>query len=41
MASAPQKHEWLVILPDNEGALEARMKVRPYVYNSTFSPSLH
>jgi len=27
-ASAP-KTEWLVILPDREGALETRMKVRP------------
>jgi len=23
------KFEWLVILPDNEGALETRMKIRP------------
>ncbi|KAJ9642446.1 hypothetical protein H2199_004827 [Coniosporium tulheliwenetii] len=28
-SSASKKHEWLVILPDKEGALEKRMKVRP------------
>jgi hypothetical protein len=31
-----KKIEWLVILPDREGALERRMEVRPYV---VFSPS--
>lgn len=25
------KQEWIAILPDNAGALEARMKIRPYV----------
>jgi hypothetical protein len=29
--SAPEKQEWLVILPDQEGALERRLSVRPYV----------
>lgn len=24
------KHEWIVIIPDYEGALEKRMSVRPY-----------
>lgn len=29
------KPEWLIILPDYEGALEKRMEVRPYVvFNS-------
>ncbi|PQE03730.1 Dimeric alpha-beta barrel protein [Rutstroemia sp. NJR-2017a BBW] len=27
--SAPEKQEWLVILPDQEGALERRLSVRP------------
>jgi len=27
--SAPEKLEWLVILPDQEGALERRLSVRP------------
>ncbi|KAI9712516.1 MAG: hypothetical protein M1812_006825 [Candelaria pacifica] len=26
--AAPTKHEWIVILPDHEGVLEQRMKVR-------------
>jgi hypothetical protein len=30
-SSEPVKHEWIVILPDHEGALQSRMKVRPYV----------
>ncbi|KAI9855545.1 MAG: hypothetical protein M1824_006047 [Vezdaea acicularis] len=29
MASDLVKHEWIVILPDHEGALEKRMAVRP------------
>lgn len=29
--SAPAKFEWLVVLPDKEGALERRLSVRPYV----------
>ncbi|KAF1991103.1 hypothetical protein K402DRAFT_400582 [Aulographum hederae CBS 113979] len=29
MSSAPAKFEWLVILPDQPGALERRLKVRP------------
>ncbi|KAI9657504.1 MAG: hypothetical protein M1829_006914 [Trizodia sp. TS-e1964] len=29
MSTAPAKQEWLVVLPDNKGALEQRMKVRP------------
>lgn len=28
-----QKHEWIVILPDNVNALEKRMSVRQYVYS--------
>jgi hypothetical protein len=31
-----KKIEWLVILPDREGALERRMEVRPYVAVSPF-----
>ncbi|KAH8698161.1 hypothetical protein GQ44DRAFT_633132 [Phaeosphaeriaceae sp. PMI808] len=27
--SKPQKHEWMVILPDRVGALEMRRKLRP------------
>lgn len=27
----PTKHEWIVILPDQAGALKRRMEVRPYV----------
>lgn len=30
-SSTAQKTEWLVILPDQAGALERRMSVRPYV----------
>jgi len=38
MASAtPSKFEWIVILPDNTGALETRMKVRPWVLLSCFT----
>jgi hypothetical protein len=29
MSAAPQKIDWLVIIPDHEGVLENRMKVRP------------
>jgi len=28
---APKKHEFIIILPDQEGALERRMEVRGYV----------
>lgn len=28
MSSEPQKYEWLVILPDQAGALARRMEVR-------------
>lgn len=28
-AATKQKHEWIVILPDREGALAKRMEVRP------------
>lgn len=31
-----QKHEWIVILPDNTGALEKRMSVRQYEPLSLF-----
>lgn len=31
----PQQLEWLVILPDHDGALEKRLKVRGYV-NRTY-----
>ncbi|KAI9745764.1 MAG: hypothetical protein M4579_007639, partial [Chaenotheca gracillima] len=31
MASAAGKHEWIVVMPDNEGVLETRMEVRPLV----------
>jgi len=30
--AAKTKFEFLVILPDQEGALERRLKVRPYVF---------
>jgi hypothetical protein len=29
--AAPEKIDWLIILPDHEGALAKRMEVRPYV----------
>jgi len=28
-SASPTKHEWIIILPDQEGVLEQRMKVRP------------
>ncbi|KAL9128634.1 MAG: hypothetical protein Q9217_002730 [Psora testacea] len=31
MATGQQKQEWLVIVPDHEGMLEERMKVRPFL----------
>jgi hypothetical protein len=30
-AAAPEKIDWLVVLPDHEGALARRMEVRQYV----------
>jgi hypothetical protein len=30
--TAPEKFDWLVILPDHEGVLAKRMEVRAYVY---------
>jgi len=32
-STLPSKFEWIVILPDHEGALETRMKVRPQHLN--------
>lgn len=32
---AASKQEWMVILPDYEGALAKRMEVRPYVHART------
>lgn len=40
-AAAPAKQEWLIILPDHAGALEQRMKVRPYVYALPPQPFAH
>jgi hypothetical protein len=37
---SPKKMEWLVILPDKEGAIDKRMEVRPYVPNSVY-PTFH
>lgn len=40
MASSSEapKHEWLVIIPDFDGALEKRLAVRPYVFAFAFLP---
>lgn len=38
-ATMAQKHEWIVILPDNAGALEKRMSVRQYVSFPLFPSS--
>ncbi|KAM3069441.1 hypothetical protein ACMFMF_008658 [Clarireedia jacksonii] len=38
-ASAPEKIEWLVILPDQEGALERRLSVRPQHFEGLKSGS--
>jgi len=27
--TAPTKYEWIIIVPDHEGAVERRMEVRP------------
>jgi hypothetical protein len=38
-AAAPEKVDWLVVLPDHEGALARRMEVRQYV--SMFSRTVY
>lgn len=38
MATAPQKYEWMVIIPDHGGVLDKRMEVRPYAYPIHLSP---
>lgn len=40
-AAVPKKFEWLVILPDHEGAIEKRLAVRPYVTLSFLSPACY
>lgn len=41
-STEPQKYEWLVILPDQQGALPRRMEVRGYVFtSSSFPPHPH
>lgn len=40
--STGKKIEWLVILPDQQGAIERRMDVRPYVLlSSSLVPTPH
>src|SRR6266536_5991827 len=39
--AAPEKFEWLVILPDNEGALPKRMEVRPLVFHPSINLTSH
>jgi hypothetical protein len=36
MSTAPEKFEWLVILPDQAGKLAKRMEIRPYVLSYLF-----
>ncbi len=36
---AKAKHEWIVILPDHDGALETRMKVRQWVLHFSVLPT--